>query len=73
MQLLQQSKDMSYEREINELKVKYNINICLKGDNPIKIKEHIRNEIKKINDKEIKEELKKGKKTTMMDEYNKKY
>ena len=73
MQLLQQSKDMSYEREINELKVKYNINICLKGDNPIKIKEHIRNEIKKINDKEIKEELKKGKKTTRMDEYNKKY
>ena len=73
MQLIQQSKDMSYEREINELKLKYNININLKGDNPIKIKDYIKNEIKKINDKEIKEELNKGKKTKMMEEYNKNY
>ena len=62
MQVIQQSKNMSYEREINELKEKYNINICLKGDNPMKIKYYIRNEIKKVNDKEIEEELKKGKK-----------
>ena len=32
MQLMQQNKDMSYEREINELKLKYNINISLKGE-----------------------------------------
>ena len=73
MQLLQQNKNMSYEREINELKEKYNINICLKGDNPIKIKNYIKNEIKKKNDKEIKEELKNGKKTKMMNEYNTNY
>ena len=73
MQVIQQSKNMSYEREINELKEKYNINICLKGDNPIKIKDYIRNEIKKVNDKEIEEELKKGKKTKMIYEYDKNY
>ena len=32
MQKLQQTKSMSYEREIKELKEKYNINICLKGE-----------------------------------------
>ena len=35
---LQKSKNMSYEREINELKEKYKIEICLKGENSIKIK-----------------------------------
>merc|ERR1711873_278260 len=73
MQKLQQSKNMSYEREINELKEKYKIEICLKGENPIKIKNYIKNEIKKINDQEIKEKKKKGKKTKIMYEYNKKY
>ena len=29
---------MQYEREINELKEKYKIEICLKGENPTKIK-----------------------------------
>ena len=38
MQKLQQSKNMSYEREINELKEKYKIEICLKGENPQKNK-----------------------------------
>merc|ERR1711915_603664 len=69
MQKLQQIKNMSYEREINELKEKYKIEICLKGENPIKIK----NKIKKINDQEIKEKVKEGKKTKIMYEYNKKY
>ena len=64
---------MSYEREIKELKEKYNISICLKGANPTKIKNHIKNKIKKINDKEIEEEITNGKKSKMMNEYNKKY
>ena len=38
---LQKSKNMSYEREINELKEKYKIEICLKGENPIEIKNYI--------------------------------
>ena len=73
MQKLQQSKNMSYEREIIELKEKYKIEICLKGENPTKIKNYIKNEIKKINEQEIKEKLKEGKKTKIMHEYNKKY
>ena len=73
MQTLQQNKNMSYEREIKELKEKYNIDICFKGENPIKIKNYIKNEIKKQNDKEIEEEIKNGKKTKMMNEYNKEY
>ena len=73
MQTLQQNKNMSYEREINELKEKYNINICLKGENTKAIKNHINTEIKKINDKELKEEINGGKKTKMMNEYNTKY
>ena len=73
MQKLQQTKNMSYEREIKELKEKYNINICLKGENPRKIKEYIKNQIKKRNDEEINEEITNGKKTRMMNEYNKKY
>ena len=70
---LQKSKNMSYEREINELKEKYKIEICLKGENPIKIKNYIKNEIKKINDQEIREKIKEGKKTKIMYEYNNKY
>ena len=58
---LQKSKNMSYEREINELKEKYKIEICLKGENPIKIKNYIKNEIKKINDQEIREKIKREK------------
>merc|ERR1711962_838845 len=54
-------------------KEKYKIEICLKGENPQKIKNHIKNEIKKINDQEIKEKVKEGKKTKIMYEYNKKY
>merc|ERR1711915_225163 len=50
-------------------KEKYKIEICLKGENPTKIK----NEIKKINDQEIREKIKEGKKTKIMYEYNKKY
>ena len=38
---------MSYEREINVLKEKYKIEICLKGENTIKIKKLYRNQIKK--------------------------
>ena len=70
---LQQNRNMSYEREINELKEKYNLNICLKGENTKAIKNHIKNEIKKINDKELEEEIKIGKKTKMINEYNKNY
>ena len=39
---LQRSKNMSYESEINVLKEKYKIEICLKGENPIKIKNYIK-------------------------------
>ena len=38
---LQKGKNMSYEREINVLKEKYKIEICLKGENTIKIKNYI--------------------------------
>ena len=37
MQKLQQTKNMSYDREIKELTEKYNINISLKGENHWKI------------------------------------
>ena len=40
---LQKSKNMSYEREINVLKEKYKIEICLKGENTIKIRKLYRN------------------------------
>ena len=73
MQKLQQNKNMTYESEIMELKEKYNLNICLKGENTKAIKEHIKSEIKKINDKELQEEINIGKKTKMMNEYNKDY
>ncbi len=43
MQKLQQNKNMSYEREINELREKYNLEICLKGENTKTIKNHIKN------------------------------
>ena len=64
---------MSYEREINEVKENYKIEIYLKGENPTEIKNYIKNEIKKINDQEIKEKVKEGKKTKIMYEYNNKY
>ena len=73
MQKIQQNKNMSYDREIKELKEKYNINISLKGENHWKIKNYIRDKIKKINDLEIEEEIKSGKKTKIMNEYNKRY
>ena len=73
MQKLQQNKNMTYEREITELKEKYSLNICLKGENTKAIKEHIKSEIKKINDKELQEEMKIGKKFQMINEYNKDY
>ena len=73
MQRLQKSKNMTYEREINELKEKYNIDIKFTGENVKKTKQIIKNKIKKINDEEIEEEIKKGKKTYMMKNYNKKY
>merc|ERR1711915_126309 len=45
MQKLQQSKYMSYEREINQLKEKYKIEICLKGKKSNKDKKVYKNEI----------------------------
>ena len=52
---------MSYEKEINELKEKYNIDISIKGENKAAIKNHIKNKIMEINDKELEEEIKVGK------------
>ena len=52
---------MSYENEINELKEKYNINISMKGENKEAIKNHIKNKIMEINNKELEEEIKAGK------------
>ena len=46
MQKLQESKTMSYEKEINELIEKYNIDISTKGENSAAIKKHIKNKIK---------------------------
>ena len=73
MQKIQQSKNMSYEKEINELKEKYNIDISMKGENKEAIKNHIKNKIMEINDKELEEEIKVGKKTKMLNEVNRNY
>ena len=73
MQKLQHSKNMSYENEINELKEKYNIDISMKGENKEAIKNHIKNKIIEINDKELEEEIKIGKKTKMMNEVSRNY
>ena len=73
MQKLQERKNMPYEKEINELKEKYSIDISMKGENSQAIKNHIKNKILEINDKELEEEIKIGKKTKMMNEVNRKY
>ena len=73
MQKLQQSRNMSYEKEVKELLKEYNIEICLTGENTKKIKAHIEEKILKQNDKEIKEDISNGKKTQMMHIYNKEY
>ena len=73
MQRLQNNREMSYEREINDLREKYNIDICLTGNNTKAIKNYIKNKIKEVNDKEIEDEIKKGRKTEMMSEYRKDY
>ena len=73
MQKLQINREMSYEREINDLKEKYKIDICLTGNNTKAIKNCIKNKIKEVNDKEIEDEIKKGKKTILMSEYRKDY
>ena len=70
---LQERKNMSYEREINEIKEKYNIDICLKGEDIKTIKKFIKTQIKKKNDEEVNKEIEKGKKTCMMNDYNKNY
>ena len=70
---LQINKEMSYEKEINDLKEKYNIDMCLTGNNTKAIKNYIKNKIKEVNDKEVDDEIKKGKKTKMMSEYRKNY
>ncbi|MCP4523301.1 MAG: hypothetical protein GY828_03710, partial [Candidatus Gracilibacteria bacterium] len=62
MQKIQQKQNMSYEREIKELREKYNIDICLRENNIMAIKNMIKTEIKKKNDEEIEDEIKKGKK-----------
>ena len=38
MQKIQQKQNMSYEREIKELKEKYSIDICLRENNIMAIK-----------------------------------
>ena len=73
MQKIQQSKNMSYEKEINELKEKYNIDISMKGENKEAIKNHIKNKIMEINNKELEEEIKVGKNTKMVNEVNRNY
>ena len=70
---LQINREMSYEKEINDLKEKYNIDMCLTGNNTKAIKNYIKNKIKEVNDKEVDDEIKKGKKTKMMSEYRKNY
>ena len=59
---LQINREMSYEKEINDLKEKYNIDMCLTGNNTKAIKNYIKNKIKEVNDKEVDDEIKKGKK-----------
>ena len=73
MQRLQISREMSYEREIIELEEKYKIDTCLTGNKTKVIKNCIKNKIKKVNDKEIEDEIKKGKNTYMMSIYRKDY
>ena len=51
MQKLQINREKSYEREINDLKGKYKIDICLTVNNTKAIKNCIQNKIKELNDK----------------------
>ena len=73
MQKIQQNKNMPYEREINELIEKYNLELKIKEENTKAIKNYIKSEIQSKNDEEIEKEINEGKKTQMMKDYNKKY
>ena len=73
MQKIQQNKNMPYEREINELIEKYNLELNIKEENTKAIKNYIKSEIQSKNDEEIEKEINEGKKTQMMKDYNKKY
>ena len=73
MKNLQEQKNMSYKKEIEELTEKYNIRENLKIINAKEGKRIIKKAVKKYNDDEVKEEMNKGKKTKNMDTHCKKY
>ena len=73
MKNLQEQKNMSYKKEIEELIEKYNIRENLKIINAKEGKRIIKKAVRKYNDDEIKEEINNGKNTKNMDKHCKKY
>ena len=73
MRIHQEKKDMSYEKEIKELKEYYNIKEDLKNIEKREGKRRMKKYITKKNDEEIEEEIRKGKKSKNINEMNNAY
>merc|ERR1711874_191945 len=73
MRIHQEKKAMSYEKEIEELKIFYNIREDLKIIEAKEGKKRVKKYVIKKNKEEIEEEMKKGKKAKDLNEYNKEY
>merc|ERR1711874_899115 len=73
MRIHQEKKAMSYEKEIEELKIFYNIREDLKRIEAKEGKKRVKKYVIKKNKEEIEEEMKKGKKAKDLNECNKEY
>ena len=73
MRIHQEKKDMTYEKEIKELKEYYNIKEDLKNIEKREGKRRMKKHITKKNDEEIEEEIRKGKKAKNINEMNNDY
>ena len=73
MRIHQERKAMSYEKEIEELRKFYNIRENLKRVEVKEGKKMIKKYVIKKNKEEIRDEMKKGKKTKDLNECNKEY
>merc|ERR1712055_283670 len=73
MRIHQEKKDMSYEKEIKELKEYYNIKEDLKNIEKREGKRRMKKYITKKNDEEIEEEIRNGKKSKNINEMNNAY
>ena len=73
MRIHQEKKDMTYEKEIEELKEFYNIKEDLKNIEKREGKRRMKKHITKKNEEEIDEEIRKGKKANKINEMNNDY